>query len=198
MFQEYQYYVIVASVAAWLLPPFRQFREKYFIYFLILAFTDAVVTSLYLGIKIVIPNNLFYTVSSFLLYVTLFGKDELVKKKFLLLGLVLLIVVGTTISNPKQRYIVLCLFHTMIMYEFLKRFALDYSMREVINIFVLLLVSYEITIVTKFVVSILDIRWGELYFDLMSIFEIFLALTFAIFRERQLTFSVSKKEEPVV
>lgn len=188
MFEEHQYYIIIGSVAAWILPPFKQFREKYFYYFLILAFTDAFVISLYFGVSIILPNGLFYTLSSFLLYVVLFNKEELLNKKLILLILFTLSTFVLFLPGTKEKYLMLCIIHMAIMYEFLKRFLVDLSMNESFNLFLFLLVFYEMSVIIKFIVSLLDFRWGTLHFELISILEILLAVTFALFKERQLIF----------
>lgn len=178
----------MGSIAAWLLPPFRQFREKYFYYFLILAITDAFVVSLYFGVSIILPNGVFYTLSSSMLYVALFGRKELLNKKGVISLFFLLTVLVLFLPGAKEKYLILCIIHTTVMYEFLKRFLVELSLQESFNLFLFLLVFYEMSIIIKFIVSLLDFRWGTIYFDMISILEIILALSFAIFRERQMRF----------
>lgn len=193
MFQEYQYYIIMGSVAAWLLPPFRQFREKYFYYFLILAITDAFVVSLYFGVSIILPNGVFYTLSSSFLYVSLFNREELLKKKFIIILFLACSVLVMFLPGAKEKYLILCIIHTTVMYEFLKRFLVELSLQESFNLFLFLLVFYEMSIIIKFIVSLLDFRWGTTYFDMISILEILLALSFAVFKERQMKFQLKIK-----
>lgn len=194
MFQEYQYYIIIGSMIAWMLPPLRQFREKYFYYFLILAINDLLVVFLFLGVSIVLPNGVFYTLASSLLYLALFNREELRKKKIIISLFLLFNALVVFLPGAKEKYLILCIIHTLIMYEFLKKFFVELSLQETFNLFLFLLVFYEMSIIIKFIVSLLDFRWGIIYFDMISILEIMLALSFAVFKERQMKFQKNVKD----
>ncbi len=170
--------IFYINVSFWLLPPFRQKGCKYFLYFLILALSDPIV--MIINWFRPLESSVYYlVVSTFILIV-------LLKKKYLLLTLILILFAAIYLSNPEIRMFTF-LVHFIILLYFLREFIMIISKDSGILIFNLMLVLYEASIIFKFAASYLSIA-GYLYFYLTTAFEIFIALFFAIFNEKNSPF----------
>jgi hypothetical protein len=166
--------IFIFNTVAWLLPPFRQRGCKYFLYFLILALSDPVFSL----IDWIHPSNStpYYLFVSTLILVTL------LKKKILLLSLLIVILLSIYLSNPEIRLFT-SLVHFMILLYFLKEMIVIISRESKIIIFNLVLVLYEASVFFKFTASYLEIT-GILYFYITTAFEVFIAIFFTIYNEK--------------
>lgn len=166
--------IFFLNIAAWLVPPFRQRGCKYFLYFLLLAVSDP----LYTVIDWFRPTEaaFYYSIISALLLIVL------VKKKFLYLLILLLAVAGIFLSNPEIRIFAFAI-HFIILLYFLREFIVIISAESRIVIFNLVLILYEASVIFKFAASYLEIA-GYLFFYITTAFEIFIAIFFSIYNEK--------------
>lgn len=166
--------IFYINIAAWLGPPFRQKGCKYFLYFLLLAISDP----LYTVIDWFRPTDAatYYSIISTLLLIAL------VKKKYLYLLIILLAGVSIFLSNPEIRLFAFAI-HFIILLYFLRDFIVIISSESKIVIFNLVLILYEASVLFKFAASYLLIA-GYLFFYATTAFEIFIALFFTIYNEK--------------
>jgi len=166
--------IFYTQTIAWLLPLFRQRGCKYFYYFVLLAFSDPIITII--GFFHPLDATVYYLVISTLLLISL------VKKRELLLLLVAVFLMSIFLNNPEIRFFIF-LIHFVILLYFLKELLVIISRESKLVIFSLILVLYEATLLFKFAASYLEIA-GYLYFYLTTAFEIFIAVFFTIYNEK--------------
>jgi hypothetical protein len=166
--------IFYLNIAAWLLPPFRQKGCKYFLYFLILALSDPIFTII----------DWFYPTDSttYYVFISTMLLIVLLRKKFLYLLLIFIIILNIYLNNLEIRIFTFVI-HFVILLYFLKEFVVIISEESKIIIFNLVLVLYEASIIFKFAASYLAIA-GYLYFYITTAFEIFIAVFFTIYNEK--------------
>lgn len=160
-------------MVAWLLPLFRQRGCRYFLYFFFLAISDPIITIIRLFHPL--DATLYYLVISTLLLISL------IKKRELLLLLVVVFFLSLYLNNPELRFFNL-LVHFAILLYFLKELLVIISKESKIVIFNLILVLYEVTLLFKIAASYLNT--GYLFYYLTTAFEIFIAIFFMFYNEK--------------
>ena len=174
--------MLFSSIIVWLCIPFRQRHSQYFYYFFILAISDPIV---YVFRKFgLIHYTIIYLLLGELLLLSLFRKKELSNKMIYFLTCFLTIDLAYVIIPGKYVAVfLLILVHTLIFFRFIYILVMNISLKNVIQMFTVILVLYEITIITKFINILTNFTDAYIYFIITTIFEIFIGLFFIIFRE---------------
>ncbi|MBM4171054.1 MAG: hypothetical protein FJ214_04200 [Ignavibacteria bacterium] len=172
-----------SSIAVWLLPPFKQFGTKVFFYFLLLALTDPIVLLTSTLFKINLPIE--YNISvSYLLVISLLDKKVINEQKYILIfGFLFIFIVFFLPTTNTQKYIVLLAIQLLILAIFIKTFAVSYVFDKKILIFYLMLIFYQLTIISKFFNVLIGFADATAFFIITSIAQIFFGLFFSIYRE---------------
>jgi len=170
----------VISIIIWLLVPLRQWRGKFFYFFLILGLLDILVSLFYdfLGIE---QFNL-YILSSYLLIVSLQTKYFIKKYRYLLILLFGLAFIAATPYQLIENQIILLTLHIIILVRILYLFIYDVGNFSRVNLFYVFLLLYEISVISKFLNLFLNLVDGATYFHFTTIFELFIGLFFIVFR----------------
>lgn len=166
--------IYIFNNIAWLLPPIRQRGCKYFIYFLILALSDPI----FALINWIHPSDS----AAYYLFISTLVLISLLRKKILLFSLLIILIMSIYLSNPELRFFIL-LIHFIILLYFLKETVVIISGESKIVIFNLVLVLYEASVLFKLAASYLEIV-GPLYFYITTAFEVFIAIFFTIYNEK--------------
>lgn len=167
------------SMLIWFLPPFRQYNQKYFGYFLVLALTDPV--ALFLNLVFHIHPLKPFIVLSFLLLLTLFDLNKPVTR--LISGIAFLLMTAASFYLTTPIANVLMIFcHLMILSVIIKHLARFIGKEQSISLFLIALVFYETTIILKMYVDLIKEANFTLNYFITTGFEIFLALIFILFR----------------
>lgn len=177
--------IFYINIIAWLLPPFRQKGCKYFLVFLIMALSDPI-----FGIIDWIhptDSTAYYLLVSTLVLITL------LRKKYLWFLLIAVLLISIFLTLPEIR-IFLFLVHFIILLYFLKEFILIISKESKILIFNLVLILYEVSVLSKIAASYFEFG-GYLYYYLTTAFEIFIAVYFTLYNEKNSS-SISLQMEP--
>lgn len=171
--------VWIISVLIWLFPPFKQRKTEYFWYFLILAITDPLTAILNLTLSIkTIQVNLLIT---FCLILAL-SDFSMIKKNWIIVVLIFLIlVVAVSDLSIKAQNEIKILLSFIVLFIILKNSLLYFNKNHTINLFFLIFILYEITIITKFMFSISETKTGVVYFYTTSFFEYFIGIYFSFF-----------------
>lgn len=173
--------MLFLSVIAWAMPMIRQANSKLFYFFYIIALTDPlgiifsyfkVIYSnnsiafldilIFFSLKYIVVNKkIFYTSVSFLtaFYIYLLFTPPIYMIYSIILSTIFILVVF--------------LMHTL-------RFVAATSM---INIFHLMLLFYEVTIITKVILLLNYSETAFIYFIATSLFQVLIAIWFTIFKE---------------
>ena len=165
----------------WILPVFRQYKSNLFYYFLILALTDPIVHVCYFYFPF-IKGPYIYFVSSLLLYYSIDFSNKKILSNWGRKLILLLILISAFYFNVDYQ-LILAIIHSLILYKFIKLLTIKFYHEYKLNLFYLVLVLYELTIVIKMSIVLLKTERGDLFFYLTLVFEMLIAIFFTIFRE---------------
>ena len=160
-------------------PPFKHRNTEYFWYFLILAIADPLTAVLNLTLSVkTIQVDLLIT---FCLILAL-SDFNMIKKNRIIVALIFLILVvavsDLSIKAQNEINILLCL---IVLFIILKNSLLYFNKNHAINLFFLIFILYEVSIITKFMFSISETKTGVVYFYTTSFFEYFIGIYFSFF-----------------
>ncbi len=176
--------LLYISIVIWLIPPWRQFQTKYFIFFLILALIDPI-SFIYRYIIIKTIPFEFYIFANYLLLISLLESTTIKKNGFLFIvtGLTLIgIIIFANFTN-NQSLIFLLAFQFLMLATILKRFIVNYAFEKRVNVFNLILIFYFLTIITKFFNLLTGFADAIAFFIITSIAQVIFGLYFSIVRE---------------
>lgn len=186
--------IININILVWTLPPFRQYKSKYFYYFYILAISDPL--TLFMGHNFHwLPAKTFIIISILSLLSVIIEKGTV--KNYLLIFFSLLIITFLSIKLPiNYLWFIMSLIHLAIFIVFAKRTMVFFQENHSILFFHLALLLYEASLIAKFLFIMIDIKTGLLFFYLTTAFEILLAIYFMFDREdkQQLVVKVKSLE----
>jgi hypothetical protein len=172
--------IVLINSLVWLLVPIRQFRTRFFLFFLILGLLDpgAYILALVFKLNTAVPYLLGTVI---LLYPALFEIKKQIK-----LGLVLIlftagIIVAFYAMNISL--IIQIIIHFIIFVSFLKVMVVFYSLNRRLLLFHLMLVLYEFSLILKFFVYYNEVGIGPAYYYVTTVFEIMIGIFFIIFKE---------------
>jgi len=173
------YILLFTSILIWLFPPFRQYKTEYFLFFLILALADPVIYLLLKTLSFqVTRTNLIIT---FFMILSLIDSNKL-KKRWIFISLLLLVLLTAAIKLPlKEIYQIKIILSCIILFFILKDSLLYLNKHQTINLFYLVFILYEITIIIKFIYTASRTHTGTIYFYTTGFFEIFIGIFFCFY-----------------
>ena len=158
--------------------PFRQFRKKYFFYFL--AWVSADIVTLPARLVFHSGTNFFYAPFSFLALVAL--QDIIFIKKYWVVILIVFSVICIISLNNNVTGISVSIIHFFILLIFLKELIITFVKNNLVSIFIIILIFYEITVVVKYLNLLTGFTNDYIYYIMTTLFEIIFALFFIIFK----------------
>jgi len=182
------------SMFIFMLLPFRQQKSRWFYYFLTLAIEDPV--AFILTKLFSLQPMLIHVEFAILLFVSVnFQKD--IKKKALIMLPFLIASSFVFALLPKPALCTIIAFiHIIILLSIIKIAFIFLRDSHGINIFQIVLVFYESTIVTKLISYVLDYTYGVYFFHFTTAIEILIGVFFLFFREsnRTLIYIIKEKD----
>lgn len=164
------------SVALWLVPPIRQWRTNYKYFFLVLALSDPFRLSLY---YIIHSWPGFLTLPLAILQLaSLFFVRKL--KFYYWIIIIVLIIASGFISSQIVYEIVSSIFHITIFLILFIRFAKDLVSQNILNLYLMVIIAYQLSTILKYITAILDLNTGIYYFQITTIFQILFGLFFSL------------------
>lgn len=167
-----------------MLPPFRQYGNRFFLYFLILALSDPIQFFIYdiLGIHFY-PQNI-YVVVFLILFFAVLKQNKMFRSYSFYICLIsactVLYLWGHAVRFLLEYIIIV--FHAGIVFLLVKEQVKELSERGKLNWFAMLVILYEISMIIKFFQLAQRTRTGIVFFFLTTLFETLLGLFFIIFR----------------
>jgi hypothetical protein len=175
--------IIISYVAnvIWLGVPLRQIRNNYFFYFLLFSFSSAF--SL-LDHFIPLHPAYFYLGVSFFLIISLFNFKKFPHYILFLIGVLIISIILPFLLSITAITICLIIQHAVIFFIILKRTILYSYREEKLNLFQFVLLLYEITLVTRFLVILHNVRTSLVFFYLTGAFGILIGIFFLFYNEK--------------
>lgn len=164
----------------WLIIPLRQIKTNFFPYFLIYAFLS--VFMLFDYILLIHPAYV-YLGSGFFLIISLFRFRKIPHYKLFLAGAIIISVILPFLLSVSLITFCLIFEHIIIFLIILKRTILYSGREEKLNIFHFVLLFYEITIITRFIVVMGDIKTALIIFYFTAAFGIIIGIFFLKYNE---------------
>ncbi|MDR3627517.1 MAG: hypothetical protein P4L45_11820 [Ignavibacteriaceae bacterium] len=129
-------------------------------------------------------TNIFYVIFGVLCVIAVQWKGAAKLYKFLLAGLLITSLVLEFYGlNYKQEYFLINLPDFLLLFIFLKNFILKLVNDREIDVFLIFLTFYELTLITKSYDLITSLMSGTTYFFITTLFEIFFGVFFCIYKE---------------
>lgn len=169
------------SIFFWLLPPFRQYKGRFFYYFLIMALSDPLTILCFEVLKL--PVESIHSVAGLFLAYSLFFQNNNTKQEIILLLSFLLGFIISIIYLTNLHYLILSI-HIVIFLFLLKMAILPIYYKNTINIFYFALLFYELSIVLNYTLIMGNSNIKMLLFYMTLFFQILMAIFFTIFTEK--------------
>jgi hypothetical protein len=166
----------------WLLPPFRQYKGGFFLYFLVLAVTDPL-SMILSSIFHILPSDIYAPSSIILLFVSLYYLKSLEIRIIMLNLLICLIDVVFYLKFHNTMILIglMAFLHLEIFSFFLTYFIRKLINRNILYTYLLILVFYEFSVFIKSFSFVFDLKTGLAIIHLLNILEVFIGLYFIIF-----------------
>lgn len=168
------------SVLIWLFPPLKQFRGRYFFYFLFLAVSDPIALLL---VSFKLTNLPLYVVLDLLSLISLWKPELLSKKISYLIIPVMIVYYIAGITHYTFIFCFLILLHIIIIYLIIRIAVADIIEKNRLKYFYFAILLYELTVILKFAFLLANIKTGLIFFYSTTAFETMLALFFILVNE---------------
>lgn len=171
------------SIIIWIIPPFRQCKSRYFIFFLVLAILDPIAISLGYITKTAFPL-LGYVLLNYVMLLSIWSNSFFNKNRILLLAIIPFVILLEFLFNFQNVNLFTIAFLFFMMFSYvLHSFITKVVQTMEINLFTIILLFYLLTVVLKFTIILLGITDATAYFIITSIFQAIIGLYFSIFKE---------------
>ena len=166
----------------WLLPPFRQYKGGFFLYFLIFALTDTIGYLIFFIFQI--PPFYFYAFFSLLmLFASLHYTHSLKPWVILFNTFIFLIGVVLFLIFKDVRILILltAYLHLIILFNFIIYSVQKLFLRNILYSYFLLLIFYEFTLIAKSVMYVYNVRTSIPLIYLLNVLEVLICIYFVTF-----------------
>ena len=180
------YIIAYSGVIIWALVPIRQYKNRFFYFFLLLTCADVITLVARTVFKS--GTNFFIVPFNFLALTALLDINFIRKHKILLLILLLSICIisiqKTILQIPDYQImaILMIIINVFILYIFIKELFINSGNKRFINLYLIVLVLYAIMEVTKFLNYLTGFTNGYFYFKATIYIEVLVAIFFVIFK----------------
>lgn len=175
------------SILIWILPPVRQYKTPYFLFFVVLALSDPILYTMYctLGIE---PLK-FYPFMTFLLIISL---SNIGKKRFWIISAVFILIISFAIQSE-----ILWLYYFCIILFSIVLFIIIYQLiqllmqKRILNLFLCLLLFYALLNMLKLIAMSLNLyQQGIISYYLTTFIQIFFGILFSFITINTKSFSI--------
>lgn len=163
-------------MVVWLLTPLRNIGTRYFFFFFILAVEDPL--AVFVLSKFNVVHQILFPVFTLLLLFTLVSKKNKLYVTIALIFYFLFILLFN--YNNDIGFFFNAFLHVAIFIVLLSDFLSFVDEKRMINLFLILLVSYEFIAISKNIFWLIDILHGKVIFFISAFLQIFLGITFTI------------------
>lgn len=175
------YLIILLSMVFWIFPAIRQYKTNLFFYFWILAISDPLVLFLYYFISV----KIYYTQLVLVFFTMLYLYWSSLKKNYvrIVIFLILAFMLVSLFLSPSFIKQVIILINIIILFIFVHRTIVFIAKNGKVNIFHVVLLVYQTSIIMKQIAALTNANTGIVNFYTTSAFQFLVAIFFSIFRE---------------
>ncbi len=174
------YIISIAGNTIWALTPFKQAKTNYFYFFLVNAITSCL--SLLDFIFLIHPAKIYVGKDLFLI-IALFEFKKIPHYKYFILGVFALSILLPLIISVQILIYLLIVENIVIFFLILKKTILYSALTEKLNLFHFILLLLELSTITRYIVVVVDIKTGVIFYYLTAAFGILIGIYFLIFNE---------------
>jgi hypothetical protein len=170
--------IVYISILIWLLPPFRQIKGGYFLYFLILGYSDPLTLFFLWHLKL----NPIYThlIIALALTISIFYYTKILKIRWVVF-LVLLFVLSLWLCDKNTLFIPIAIFRILIVWQLFVSSANEILLKHKINLYLSVLIFYELTSILKYIAVEINYTNGIYMFYLTLAFEMIICVFFIFY-----------------
>lgn len=182
------------STIVWSLPPFRQYKGKFFNYFFIMAISDPVGSFL---VKLGYRNSfsVYAVVAAAALLSVIALKRNI--KRFPAVSFILFTLTAGIFMPLTEVQLMTAATLLVLIYFFISYMIIFVGKYGRVSLFHLIFLIYNLSLVFKLVNIALEIHKGQVYFYCTTIFDIILGMFFCFFREEDEHFALKLKEPAI-
>lgn len=173
--------IVYISLLVWLLPPLRQLNKGYFLYFLILGYSDPV--ALFLFTHKLLGVSYLHLLTSFLLASAVLYYNKNLNYKWMVSFLLIYVIIILFFNYNFVRYSI-ALIHLFIVILMTIAVTKDFYLNKGIKLYLSVILLYEVTIVLKFAALIMYNQIGVYYFYSTLVFELLFGLFFVFCNQK--------------
>ena len=175
-------FTVYTSMFVWILVPFRQYKQKLFWFFVVLAAPDPITTILRAIFNS--NSNLVYIFASILMIYTLIDYKRNVKRKIIFFFILTLSSLGLIESKTPNIDLYLTVFLLIVILGiFFAKTVMSLVEYHEIKTFYALLILYQLSNITKILNVFTGVFDAYFYFYITTAFEILIGIFFIIFKQ---------------
>jgi len=164
----------------WLLIPFRQMKTNYFFYFVVYTITSGLL--LLDDILLIHPAKIYLGQGFFLIF-SLYDFKKIPHYIFFISGILAISILLPFLISTEIITLCLIIQHIFIFFIVLRKAILYSALYEKLNLFHFVILLFEISVITRFIVIIGDIKTGVIFFYLTAAFGILIGIYFLLYNE---------------
>ena len=178
------------SILIWILPPVRQYKTPYFLFFVVLALSDPIIYSIYytLGIQ----SFKFYPIMTFLLIISI---SNINKKRLWIISAVFILIISYTIQSETLLLYIFCtIIFSIVLFLIIYQLIQLLMQKRILNLFLCLLLFYALLNMLKLIALSLNLyQHGAISYYLGTFIQIFFGILFSFITINTKSFSISSK-----
>jgi hypothetical protein len=167
--------ILSISIILWLLPPFRQIKGGYFLFFLLLGYSDPLAEFMRWAFKL--NSNYVHSVIALLICYTVLYYNKNLNYKWVV-PLLLILLFSFSLGNKEIRILTFIGFQLIIFAQILITTTKEIYLKQRINIYFSVLLVYELSVILRYIALVNNYASGIYFFYLTGVFEMFICLFF--------------------
>ncbi len=183
--------ISIISTIVWIFPAIKQYKSDYFYFFLILGLLDTIkaITFFLLHMK----SQYISIVFLFLLISSLASNNK--QRYFFIILSLLSIVIYFGFSLQRNTIMLIQMgIHVIIVIILINSFVKHIQKVKAVNLFLILLITYELITVLKYLAAILSYEQGLISFYIATIIQIFFGIAFLFISFKTKDFPILVKD----
>lgn len=180
--------ISIISTTVWILPPIKQYKSDYFYFFLILALLDTIQPIAFFLLHM---NPQYFSIVFLFLLISSLASNHKQRYFFIILAILSSVIfLGFSLQNSTLTLIHVGM-HVIIVIILINSFVKYIQKVKAVNLFLIILITYELITMFKFIAGILSYEQGVISFIIATFIQIFFGIAF-------LFISIKTKDFPIL